>query len=309
METQTNLPQLHYKGHAKSKLTLHLFLQIIGKVRLKSMPRKNHWWYVTEYMDSMGFTTGPMPVHGRMATFTITLNVHKHLLQIYSSDGQEMAFALHNGLSVADFYSQLMDALNALDIDVDISGKPYDLGIEVNFDTITDYHHYDEGYIKTLWQVFLWTDGVFKTYSGRFYGKTCPVHLYWHSMDLAVTRFSGKEAPKMGMNARISDKDAYTHECISCGFWAGDENMPEPAYYSYTYPSPEGITKKQLLPSEAIWIESNGNPMAILRYADLQKSSNPEKDLLDFMESAYTAGASLAGWEIDRLKVPGLQEL
>lgn len=149
----------------------------------------------------------------------------------------------------------------------------------------------------------------FKEFSGRFYGKTCPVHLYWHSLDLAVTRFSGKEAPPMPDGARLSDKDAYSHECISFGFWAGDENIPEPAFYSYTAPAPEGLAQKPLKPSKAEWLNNNGSPMAILRYHDLLKENNPRESLLLFMESAYQAGASLAGWDIEHFTTPPLSEV
>lgn len=164
-------------------------------------------------------------------------------------------------------------------------------------------------FVKPFWQTMVWVDGVFKEFIGRFYGKTCPVHLYWHSMDLAVTRFSGKKAPPMDDEARISDKDAYTHECISFGFWAGDENMPEPAFYSYTSPAPDGIENKPLKPKNAAWIDSNGSPMAILRYNELKQMPNLREALLNFMETAYQAGASLAAWEIEKLKVPDLAEL
>ncbi|HET8737654.1 MAG TPA: DUF5996 family protein, partial [Pricia sp.] len=130
-----------------------------------------------------------------------------------------------------------------------------------------------------------------------------------HSMDLAVTRFSGNEAPAMNADARISDKDAYTHECISFGFWAGDENIPEPAFYSYTYPSPEGLNKEPLRPSAAEWIDSNGSPMALLTYSNLLKTDDPRSTLLDFLESSYGAGAKKANWDTEKLQVPKLENI
>ncbi|GGW73801.1 hypothetical protein DFQ11_1097 [Winogradskyella epiphytica] len=133
--------------------------------------------------------------------------------------------------------------------------------------------------------------------------------MYWHSFDLVVTRFSGEEAPPMSKDARLSDKDAYSHECISFGFWPGDENVPEPAFYSYTYPSPEGIDKETIKPASAEWIESNGSPMALLKYKDLLKSEQPREDLLDFLESTYQAGAKKANWDIEKFRVPDLEEL
>lgn len=309
MKHSAKLPSLLYKGNEQKKMTLHLFLQIIGKIRLKSTPRKNHWWYVTEYVTTQGITTGSIPYNKGMDTFDITLNVHQHQLEVSTSNGESASFSLLNGISVADFYQRLTEILKGFNISVSIIDKPFDLKIDKPFGELTEYHHYDETYTKDLWRILLWVDGVFKTFSGRFYGKTCPVHLYWHSMDLAVTRFSGNRAPAMAEGARLSDKDAYSHECISFGFWAGDENMPEPAFYSYTYPSPEGINKEPLNPSAAEWIESNGSSMAILTYSNLLKTDNSHSALLDLMESAYTAGAKKANWDMEKLKVPELENI
>ena len=309
MENTPKLPSLEYKGNEKSKLTLHLFLQIVGKIRLKMTPRKNHWWYITQYVDNRGLSTGPISYESGMASFSITFDVLHHQLEVATSKGELETFSISPNLTVAKFYFQIMEILKKLHIQVHILDKPYDLGIDKHFGEITEYHHYDQRYTENLWQILLWVDAVFKKFSGRFYGKTCPVHLYWHSMDLAVTRFSGNEAPPMGEGARISDKDAYTHECISFGFWAGDENMQEPAFYSYTYPSPKGIDGEILQPSMAEWIDSNGSPMAILRYKDLITSQSPIKVLLDFMESAYRAGAKLADWNIAKFEVPALNKI
>ena len=155
----------------------------------------------------------------------------------------------------------------------------------------------------------LWVDQVFKEFSGRFYGKTCPVHIYWHHMDLTLTRFSEKKAPPMPAEARLSDKAAYSHEVISFGFWAGDEQVPGPAFYSYTAPAPNKLDKQPLEPAAAQWIDNNGSPMALLMYDDLLKQENPHQVLLAFMESAYQAGAQLAGWPVEALTVPPLEML
>ncbi len=309
MNNSVKLPNLSYKGNEQKKMTLHLFLQIMGKIRLKSTPRKNHWWYVTEYVSTKGITTGPIPFNQGMDTFEITINVHQHQLEVSTSKGELASFSLLNGLSVADFYTKLSEILNRFSILVSILDKPYDVNIEQPFGEITAYHHYNEAYTKDFWRILLWVDGIFKEFSGRFYGKTCPVHLYWHSMDLAVTRFSGNRAPAMSKDARISDKDAYSHECISFGFWGGDENMTEPAFYSYTYPSPDGLNQEPLKPSTAGWVDSNGSPMAILTYNNLLKEADPQSALLDFLESAYAAGAKKANWDIDTLTVPELDNI
>ncbi len=305
----SSLPDLKYVGFEKEKRTLHLFLQIVGKIRLKLTPRKNHWWYVTHYITEKGFSTGPIPYNNGFSSFSIAFNVIKHQLEIQTSEGGFKTLELKNGLSVADFYTQVFIILNELDIWVKILDKPYDLGIEKEFSSISEYHHYDESYIEKLWKALLWTDSVFKEFSGRFYGKTSPVHLYWHSMDLAVTRFSGKKGAKMPAEARISDKDAYSHECISFGFWPGDDKVQEPAFYSYTFPNPEGINNKELQPASASWEMSNGSPMAILTYANLREEENPKQALLEFMESAYQAGARLSDWPIEDLNVQDLKDL
>jgi hypothetical protein len=269
MEKLLNLPKLLYKGNEDKKMTLHLFLQVMGKIRLRMTPRKNHWWYVTQYVNTQGITTGSIPYNSGLDKFSITLNVIQHKLEVNTSKGELESFPLHEGLTVAGFYKKLSSIIQKLNISVSIIDVPYDLGIDKSFGEITEYHHYDKEYTQALWRSLLWVDDVFTEFSGRFYGKTCPVHLYWHSMDLAVTRFSGNEAPPMGKDARLSDKDAYTHECISFGFWAGDENVTEPAFYSYTYPAPDGLDQENLKPSSSEWVNSNGSPMAILTYNNL----------------------------------------
>lgn len=309
MEASNLLPKLKYVGNEKKKLSLHLFFQIMGKIRMCFMPRKNHWWYITLYVNEKGFTTGPIPIERGFQSFSINLNILENQLEVVKSTGEFRWFELELDLSVADFYKQLLEILRNLDIHFKINSRPYELNIKEKFSEIKDIHHYTKKYGETYWRTFLWVSSVLKEFSGRFYGKTCPVHLYWHSMDLVVTRFSGKKAPPMPKEARISDKDAYSHECISFGFWAGDENIQEPAFYAYTYPSPENLDTQPLDPKAANWIVNNGSPMAILTYADLRKEDYPEKVLLDFLESAYQAGAQLAGWDINEFKVPPLKEL
>lgn len=308
MNVSDQLPSLDYQGNEQKKMTLHLFLQIIGKIRLKSTPRKNHWWFITQYISTKGITTGPVPYNDGLDSFDITLNVHRHQLEISTSQGEFESFSLV-GKSVADFHDHLYNILNKFKISVTILDKPFDLGIQKPFGLIKEYCHYDSDYTRSLWRILLWVADVFQEFSGRFYGKTCPVHLYWHSMDLAVTRFSGNRAPAMPKEARISDKDAYSHECISFGFWVGDENVKEPAFYSYTYPSPDGLNREPLVPSSAAWVDNNGSPMALLTYENLLKAEDLRGTLLDFMESAYTAGAKKAQWSISSLEVPQLQQL
>lgn len=309
MKEKDFLPHLPYDPWENTKMTLHLILQIIGKVRLKMTPRKNHWWYITEYVSSQGFTTSSIPCHNGYQTFDITLNVHKKKLEINTSWGEERSIELKDGLTISEFYHSFVNVLRDLNIHPKIIDKPFDLGIEKRFSEITEYHHFDFDSIRRFWKIMLWVSGVFKEFGGRFYGKTCPVHLYWHHMDLAITRFSGKKAPPMDRSARLSDKDAYSHEVISFGFWAGDPVVREPAFYSYTYPSPQGLDQQALKPSKANWVDNNGSPMALYRYKDLLNEENPREALLDFLESSYLAGARLANWDIEELEVIDLKEL
>ncbi|MEN0006700.1 MAG: DUF5996 family protein [Bacteroidota bacterium] len=309
MNPTVTLPQLPLHEWEETKMTLHLILQIIGKVRLKMTPRKNHWWYITQYVSPMGITTSAIPYNNGLNSFEVILNIHKKRVEIQTSTGEEKLIYLEDGKSVAQFYKTFVAALKELGIEPNIVDKPFDLGIEKRFAEITEYRHFDWAYIGKFWKIMLWIDGVMNEFSGRFYGKTCPVQLYWHHLDLAVTRFLGKKGPALDPNARISDKDAYSHEVISFGFWAGDDKVKEPAFYSYTYPSPEGIDQEKLEPSTAAWVDSNGSPMAFLSFANLLKEEDPRAALLRFFESAYVAGATLAGWDMEELKAVDLEEL
>lgn len=309
MKKALPLTPLAYQGHEKSKMTLHLFLQLIGKIRMNKTQRKNHWWYITEYVDTKGLTTGPIPYAEGTESFSITLNVLQHCLEVENTQGDHDSFPLYDGLTVAAFYNQLSQLLKKQSIPFYIVNKPFDLGIEKRFDEIDEYHHYDPEYTRKLWKILGWVAAVFQEFSGRFYGKTCPVHLYWHSMDLTVTRFSGKKAPAMPASARLSDKDAYSHEVISFGFWPGDQNVPEPAFYAYTYPSPKGLENEPIAPAAATWVDNNNSAMALLKYQDLLQEAEPKQALLDFMESTYQAGAKLAHWDLKAFEVPPLNQL
>lgn len=303
------LPYVPYATWKETRITLHLLFQIIGKIRLKSTPRKNHWWYITLYVSTKGFSTNPIPLNDGINTFEIILNIQKKAVQLQSSTGEEKEILLKNGYTISQFYQDIMEVLNDWGVHPKFINKPLDIGIDKPFNEITEYHHYDWDSIHKFWKMMMWTDGVFKEFSGRFYGKTCPVHLYWHHLDLAVTRFSGKAAPQMDANTRLLEKDSYSHEVISFGFWAGDDNMPEPAFYSYTAPSPNGLNKEPIQPDHAFWIDANGSPMAILKYKDLLTDDNPRKTLLNFLESTYQAGAKLANWDVNGLTVPPLKDL
>jgi Family of unknown function (DUF5996) len=286
-------PPLPLEEWEDTKNTLHRFIQIVGKIRLASAPHANHWWHVTMYVTTRGLTTSPMP-YGN-TTFAIDFDFIDHRLVISTSSGAIESFALE-GLSVARFYEQVFSKLSRLGIDVAIVANPYDLAPAEAFTTDTTHASYDKEYANRYWRILTQVDMTFKEFSGRFTGKTSPVHLFWHSFDLAVTRFSGRRAPERE-GADRATREAYSHEVISFGFWPGDENVRVPAFYSYTAPEPVDLADQPLQPEEAFWADAGGSSTAMLMYDDLRKEDSPNIALLDFLESAYRAGARTAGWD------------
>ncbi|UII32412.1 DUF5996 family protein [Fulvivirga ulvae] len=309
MKKAPQLPDLPFHAWTDTRLTLHLILQIIGKSRLKLTARKNHWWYITLYVTSRGFGTHSIPINDGQDSVDIEFDILRKEVVILCSTGTVMTISLESSPDIATFYKQYMDALASLGLHPQFVAKPFDMGIEESFEQLTMYRQYDWDFIHRFWKLMRWNNAIFKEFSGMFYGKTCPVQIYWHHLDLTVTRFSGKKLPKMDGSARILEKDTYSHEQISFGFWAGDDNLQEPMYYSYTYPSPAGIDKETLQPEAAKWAESNGSPMALLRYEDVKNADDPAGAVLAFLESAYQAGARRAGWNMEELKVPSIKEL
>ncbi|WP_370627187.1 DUF5996 family protein [Pontibacter sp. HSC-14F20] len=298
--SEFELPPLPLAEWEATKDTLHLYLQIVGKIRLTLMPPLNHWWHVTLYVNARGLTTGPIPY--KFYTFEIDFDFIDHQLRINTSTGAQEEIKLQDGLSVSEFYTAVMKSLDVLGIKVEILAKPYDNKSDIPFAEDHTHATYHADQVNAYWRVLTVTDEVMKEFSGHFYGKTCPVQFYWHHIDLTVTRFSGKKLP-VREDASLVERNAYSHEVISFGFWPGDDKVQFPAFYSYTYPSPEGIDKEPLKPKTASWVDSNGSPMALLPYEDLRKEENPRQALLHFLESAYQAGAKLADWPIEDLKV------
>ena len=303
------LPQLPYDSWTDTRITVHLILQIIGKTRLSLTARKNHWWYITIYVSPRGFSTFTIPVDQGMNSLEIEFDVLKRAVIISHSKEGTTAIELKDGLSIAQFYKDFKAELQKLGLTTKFIETPFDMGIDKPFDTLEEYGTYSWEDIHKFWQLMQWNNSIFKEFSGRFYGKTCPVHIYWHHMDLAVTRVSGKKLPPLDKSAHVSERDTYSHEQISFGFWIGDDNVQQPAYYSYTYPAPDGMDKKALKPDAAQWVDANGSPMASLFYEDIRSSEDPRQDVLDFLESAYQAGAMLAGWDVDELRAPSLKDI
>ncbi|CAA9422391.1 MAG: Ava_C0101 and related proteins [uncultured Rubrobacteraceae bacterium] len=290
------LPPLPLDEWEDTKETLHRYCQIAGKVRMELSPFRNHWWHLTLYVTTRGLSTGPIP-YGNM-TFDISFDLLENKLAVTTSDEGEFSFALDD-LPVAEFYRRLFDGLCSLGIDAAINTKPFDLDDEYMLDENTFHCVCDREYARRYHRILLWVDQVFNEFSGRFNGKTSPVQLFWHSFDIAVTRFSGKQASLPEGTDSVT-REAYSHEVISFGFWPGDQNVREPAFYSYTAPEPEGLTTYPLRPEAASWLPEGGT--ALLTYEQVRNSASPTKTLLEFMESAYQAGAKSAGWSVKTLQ-------
>lgn len=298
---QEIFPALPLQAWEDTKDTLQLYLQIIGKIRLALTPPLNHWWHAALYVTSRGLTTSPIPYDD--FTFDINFDFIDHELRITCNEGSQGIIQLEDNLSVADFYEQVMSTLWALGVKVTINTKPYRHQSARPFEKDVLNRSYDLEWVHRYWQILVQADKIFKEFSGRFYGKSSPVQLYWSNMDLVLSRFSGRKAPSVKLT-NLVDKKAYSHEVINFGFWPGDANMRAAAFYSCTYPSPPGIIHETLLPSSAQWIYQREQPMAILLYDDLRKEENQEELLLDFLESSYLAGAKSANWDIKSLTAP-----
>jgi hypothetical protein len=290
----THLPPLPLDEWEETKDTLHLWAQIIGKTRLALMPMRNHWWNVTLYPSARGLTTRRMPVEAH--NLEIEMDLVDHRLWARTTES-EAGFGLHDGLSVADFHRRLTDTLDDLDVSVDIRAEPFGVPSTTPFSTDRDHASYDADAATRFLRVLQWSADVLEEFAGWYCGKTSPVHLFWHGFDLAVTRFSGKRAAaRPGVDAVTAE--AYTHEVISFGFWAGDRTSPFPAYYSYTAPEPPELREQALRPQTAEWVTQANGSLAILRYEDVRSSLDPKAALLEFLQSAFEAGASLAGWDL-----------
>lgn len=303
-DSELIFPSLPLEEWEDTKDTLHLYFQIVGKIRLALFPRMNHWWHVTLYLSPRGITTRPIP-YGNII-FEIEFDFIDHRLIIRTSPGSVKSFEL-NSLPVSEFYKRLFSSLSELGISLSIKGEPYDVPFsEKSFEIDQEHSSYDGEYVHRYWTALYRVNSVFEEFRGRFIGKSTPVHLFWHHADLALTRFSGRPAPKME-GGTVADREAYSHEVISFGFWAGDENVREPAFYSYTYPEPENLSGQALRPKEAFWNTEGGSSMALYMYNDMRKSENPKSALLEFLESAYLAGAGLADWSVEDFELKSVK--
>ena len=285
------LPELHLTDWRATKDTLHLYCQVIGKIRLATTAPRNHWWNVPLYVDVRGLTTRRL--HHAGTTFDIALDFVDHAVVVRTADGRREAFALHEGLDVAAFDRRLHAALAGLGVDVEIRELPFGVPMTTPFPSDHEHAAWDREYVQRFWAVLDWTDSVLEEFSGWFKGKTSPVHLFWHGLDLAVTRFSGRDAPPMEADAVT--QEAYSSEVISFGFWAGDDNLGDAAFYSYTAPEPGGLRDQPLV--GGAWTDTGAGMLAILPYEAVRTADDPRTLLLAFLQSAYEAGARLAGWD------------
>lgn len=283
-------PALPLQEWKDTYATLHMWTQIVGKIRLVQSPPVNHWWQVPLYVTSRGLTTSPIPYETR--TFQIDFDFIDHRLLINTSDGVTKTMALEPR-SVADFYQELMATLGALQIEVKIRATPDEVQNPIPFAEDREHASYDPEYANRFWRILVQANKVFEEFRARFIGKCSPVHFFWGSFDLAVTRFSGRPAPER-VGADQITREAYSHEVISHGFWPGGGEVGA-AFYSYTAPAPEGLDKAVIRPREAFYSQEMSE--FLFMYDEMRKADSPDAALMDFLQSTYEAGANLAKWD------------
>lgn len=271
--------------------TLHMWSQIVGKIRLEQTPLVNHWWNVPLYVSARGLTTTAMPYNEIF--FEMEFDFIDHALVTTLSNGKSARVALEPK-SVATFYRETMDALRQVGIEVQIWKTPVEIPDPIPFDQDEQHASYDPEYVNRFWQVLRSSERVMQEFRARFIGKSSPVHFFWGSFDLAVTRFSGRTAPPRP-DADSITREAYSHEVISHGWWPGQGPLGKPAFYSYTAPVPEGLADAKVQPEQAYYNPEMG--LFLLLSEDMRNAASPEETLLSFLQSTYEAGANLAKWD------------
>src|SRR5262245_58475746 len=279
--------------------TLHLWTQIVGKIRLRLAPPVNHWWHVTFQTTARGLTTLPMPCNGGMIEIAFDFVDHRLILE--TSDGRRRAIPLEPK-SVAAFYAEVLAALGELQAPVPIWPVPVEMpGFTTRFEQDHTHKSYDRDAVGRWWQGLLLADDVLKEFRGRFIGKCSPVHFFWGGFDHAVTRFNGKRAPERP-GADVIQREGYSHEVISAGFWPGGGAVAEPAFYTYAAPEPPGLNAARVGPASAYYSPDFGE--FLLKYEDVRTADSPRGRLLEFLQSTYEAAATLAGWNRRELERP-----
>ena len=288
-------PSLPLQEWADTYDTLHMWTQIVGKVRMELSPPQNHWWHVPFYVSARGLSTTSIPCAAGLVEFEFDFIEHE--LHVRASSGLGADLALRPR-SVADFYGELMGVLRDLRIPVTINVRPQEVPNPIPFDQDTVHASYNPEYANRFWRVLLSCNPVFQEFRGRFAGKSSPVHFFWGSFDLAVTRFNGRRAPE---RKGVISREAYSHECSSVGWWPGGGGAVDgPAFYAYHVPEPQGYSQQKVRPAAAYY-----HPRLrefILMYDEVRSSANPESVLMEFLQSTYEAGATLAKWDRQALE-------
>lgn len=295
-------PSLDYSSWSDTLDTLHQWIQIVGKIRLRTMPWQNHSWHATLYISPTGFTTQSIPVP--QGAFQIDFDFIRHQLIIRSSFADDQTMELYPR-TVADFYAELFRLLEKIDLNVEIHGAPNELAEAIPFAENETNRSYDKDAVTNFWQSMIKVNAVFNSFRSRFIGKCSPVHLFWGAFDLAVTRFSGRPAPLHpgGMPHMPLEvmQEAYSHEVSSVGFWPGSKDSPMPVFYAYCYPSTPEFGKQKVLPESAFFSEEMGE--YFLTYDAVQQAENPEETLMQFLESTHKAAAVTGNWNSKELEV------
>jgi hypothetical protein len=288
-----------YDSWQDTKETLHRFVQIVGKVRLASSARRNHWWNVPFHLTASGITTRPM---GFDPTFAIDFDFVDHRVLVRNTDGRRAGIALA-GQSVSSFHGEVVEALRFIGApdaaETIVDAHPFDLPDAARaFADDTEHATYDPAAVSRYWRVLSDVNLVLEEFSSRFSGKTSPVHHFWHTFDIAATRFSDVVVTHTAEADPVT-REAYSREVVSVGFWFGDPSYPAPAWYAYTSPEPAGLADEPL-PGDAVWLDRGASHLAVLSYDQSRASGDPRAAALEFLQAAYEAGARLAGWDIER---------
>jgi hypothetical protein len=291
-------PELRLAAWQDTCATLHMWTQIVGKVRLALSPHFNHWWQVPLYVSARGLTTSPIPYDRH--TFEIQFDLVAHRLEIVTSWGETESIPLAPR-SVADFYREFFSRLDELDIEVRIWPMPVEIPNPIRLDQDRTHASYDPEYAQRFWRILVSADEIFKEFRAGFIGKASPVHFFWGSFDLAVSRFSGRRAPPRPGADSIT-REAYSHEVSSVGFWPGGGAVSDAAFYAYQAPEPAGYSSSRIRPESASY--SSQLHEFVLPYEDVRVSGSPRETLLDFLESTYETGATLANWDRGALERP-----
>ena len=290
------LPALPFDSWKDTLATLHMWSQIVGKVRLKLCPLVNHWWNVPFYITARGMTTSPMPYEQR--DIEVQFDFIEHKILIETSEGRVVTMAMAPQ-SVADFYKKFMAALAELGINVRIRTMPCEIPDPIPFEQDNTHSAYDPEAAHKFWRILVWVDQIFKEFRAGFQGKASPVHFFWGSFDLAVTRFSGRPAPERPGADSIT-REAYSHEVSSAGFWPGGGDIKGPAFYSYAAPEPSGFAEQRVGPPAAFYHAQMKE--FLLMYDDVRTAASPKGALMEFLQSTYNAAADLGKWDRNGLE-------